>query len=72
MTTTDKPAWHHWAFALALLTLGGYSFVTGEFQTRSVLWNSASFMLLLLGALRLWTLWKGIPAEAIRGWPRGR
>jgi hypothetical protein len=72
MTVTDKPAWIHWAVALALLVLGGNPFVTGEYQTRSVMWNGAAFVLLLFGALRVWTLWKGVPAEQIPGWPQGR
>lgn len=66
MTEPAKPLWLHWTVAVAMLVLGVYPFVSGEHENRSLMWNSAAFVLILFGLLRVWMLMKGIPEARMR------
>ena len=45
-STPKRPTRAHGAMALVLIALGAYPFLTGAYAERSLLWNSASVVLL--------------------------
>jgi hypothetical protein len=53
--------------ALVLIALGAYPFLTGAYAERSLLWNSASVVLLLSGLFSLWIIWRAFSATRPRG-----
>lgn len=62
-----RPTRAHGAMALVLIALGAYPFLTGAYAERSLLWTSASFVLLLSGLFSLWIVWRAFSATRPRG-----
>lgn len=67
MTASPKrPTRAHGAMALVLIALGAYPFLSGAYAERSLLWNAASFVLLLSGLFSLWIIWRAFSATRPR------
>ena len=66
-STPKRPTRAHGAMALVLIALGAYPFLTGAYAERSLLWNSASVVLLLSGLFSLWIIWRAFSATRQRG-----
>ena len=52
------PSRLHAFIALLFIGIGAAPFVTGDFRERSMLWNSASLVLLMSGIFSFLLVWK--------------